>query len=60
VIPPFTVEPFPTRIVFARGALRSVPDEVARAGLRRVLVLSTPGHAGRAGELAAADRGLRP
>jgi maleylacetate reductase len=51
---PFTVAPLPTRVVFGAGTVASVRDEVVRAGLSRVLVLSTPGHAGMARDLAAA------
>ncbi|MFF3379077.1 maleylacetate reductase [Streptomyces sp. NPDC002680] len=38
----FTYEALPMRVVFGAGSLARVPDEVARLGLRRVLVLSTP------------------
>ncbi|KQZ66798.1 maleylacetate reductase [Nocardioides sp. Root151] len=39
----FVYEALPMRVVFGRGRLAAVADEVARLGLRRVLVLSTPG-----------------
>jgi maleylacetate reductase len=52
IVAGFTVEPLPTRVVFAPGAIASVSDEVDRAGLTRVLVLSTPGHADLAQRLA--------
>jgi maleylacetate reductase len=54
IVAGFTVEPLPTRVVFAPGAIASVSDEVDRAGLTRVLVLSTPGHADLAQRLAEA------
>ncbi|MGW2051035.1 maleylacetate reductase [Streptomyces sp. NPDC001858] len=38
----FAYEALPMRVVFGAGSLARVPDEVARLGLRRVLVLSTP------------------
>ena len=40
----FIYQPSPQRIVFGAGTLAQLPEEVARLGLRRVLVLSTPGH----------------
>ncbi|HEV7754499.1 MAG TPA: maleylacetate reductase [Mycobacteriales bacterium] len=49
----FTFGPLPTRVVFGRGAVKSVRDEVVRAGFSRVLVLSSPGHAESAERLAA-------
>jgi maleylacetate reductase len=36
----FTAQP--SRVVFARGSLAQLPDEVARLGARRALVLCTP------------------
>lgn len=38
------------RVVFAPGAIVRVPDEVARLGLSRVLVIATPGSGARLGE----------
>jgi maleylacetate reductase len=35
----------PQRVLFGAGAISNIPDEVSRLGLRRVLVISTPGHA---------------
>lgn len=40
----FIIQPSPQRIVFGAGTLSRLPEEVARLGLKRVLVLSTPGH----------------
>jgi alcohol dehydrogenase class IV len=39
----FTYEQLPLRVVFGAGALDRLGDELDRLGLRRVLVLSTPG-----------------
>lgn len=50
---PFTFEPLPTRVIFGPGSRDQLTAEVQRLGVRRALVLSTPGQAGRAGELAA-------
>lgn len=41
----FSYDANPARIVFGAGALGRLPQEVERLGLRRVLVLSTPGQA---------------
>ena len=43
----------PARVVFGRGTSHSIDSEAERLGLHRVLVLSTPGHAGIGHELAA-------
>jgi maleylacetate reductase len=48
----FTYEPLPTRVVFGAGTLARVPEEVDRLGLGAVLVVSSPGHAGTARDLA--------
>lgn len=50
----FTYEALPTRVVSGPGALARVPQEVEHLGLRRVLVVSSPGHAGTAHDIAAA------
>ena len=42
-IEPFVYQAAPTRVVFGPGTLARLPDEAERLGLRRVLVLSTPG-----------------
>jgi alcohol dehydrogenase class IV len=42
----------PARVIFGAGSLRRLPDEVARLGLHRVLVLATPPQAAAAAELA--------
>ena len=47
------------RVVFAPGAIVRVPDEVARLGLSRVLVIATPGSGGRLGERLAGLLGTR-
>lgn len=39
----FTYDALPVRVVFGAGTLAQLPDEVARLGLSRILVLSTPG-----------------
>ncbi|MGW0875594.1 maleylacetate reductase [Streptomyces sp. NPDC002740] len=39
----FTYEALPMRVVFGAGSLAQLPQETARLGLRRLLVLSTPG-----------------
>jgi maleylacetate reductase len=41
--PPFVWTPLRTRVVFGAGALARLPDEVDALGVRRVLVLCTPG-----------------
>jgi alcohol dehydrogenase class IV len=40
----FTYQPSPQRVVFGAGTLAQLPEEVARLGLKHLLVLSTPGH----------------
>lgn len=39
----FTYEALPMRVIFGVGNLRQLPEEAERLGLRRLLVLSTPG-----------------
>jgi maleylacetate reductase len=39
---PVTYDALPIRVVFGQGALESLPEEVARLGLHRTLVVSTP------------------
>ncbi|TPQ23928.1 maleylacetate reductase [Streptomyces sporangiiformans] len=39
----FTYEALPMRVVFGAGSLRQLAEEAERLGLRRLLVLSTPG-----------------
>ena len=39
---PFTYNGLPARVVFGHGTLAQLPAEIARLGLQRVLVLSTP------------------
>ncbi|HEY0568995.1 MAG TPA: maleylacetate reductase [Xanthobacteraceae bacterium] len=45
----FIQDAAPQRVVFARGAIERIGDEVARLGLNRVLVIATPGSGGRLG-----------
>jgi maleylacetate reductase len=40
----FVHEALPGRVVFGAGALDALPDEVARLGAQRALLVSTPGH----------------
>jgi alcohol dehydrogenase class IV len=40
----FIYQPSPQRIVFGSGTLAQLPGEAARLGLKRALILSTPGH----------------
>ncbi|MFY0735331.1 MULTISPECIES: maleylacetate reductase [Aurantimonas] len=49
----FVFEPYPTRIVFGRGKVRTVTDEVGKLGLQRVLVISTNGRSELAEKLSA-------
>ncbi len=51
---PFVFPGLATRVVFGHGTLAQVPDEVARLGRTRALVLSTPHQADQAQALAAA------
>jgi maleylacetate reductase len=39
----FTYQALPMRVVFGAGGLRQLPQEAERLGLRRLLVLATPG-----------------
>ncbi len=49
----FVHQSYPARVVFGVGALDSLPEEVARLGAEKVLVLGTPGRRGGAEEMAA-------
>ena len=40
---PFVYQPLPTRALFGRGAVTRIKDEAERLGVKRALVLSTPG-----------------
>ncbi|WP_333827958.1 maleylacetate reductase [Pararhodobacter sp.] len=51
---PFVFAGLSTRVVFGHGTLKSVPDEVARLGHHRALVLSTPHQEDQAQALAEA------
>ncbi len=51
---PFVFPGLVTRVVFGHGTLAQVPDEVARLGRSRALVLSTPQQEGQAQALAEA------
>lgn len=48
----FSYDALPMRVRFGVGSFASVPEELERAALRRVLVVSGPGHADLAQELA--------
>src|SRR5262245_11089470 len=48
----FIYQPSPQRILFGAGTLARLPEEVARLGLKRVLVLSTAGHKRQAEDMA--------
>ncbi len=48
----FTYEAQPARVVFGRGSLARLPDEVARLGLQKALVLSTPSKRALAAQVA--------
>jgi len=48
----FTYQALPMRVVFRLGAIAALPEEADLLGLRRLLVLSTPGHEGRAATVA--------
>jgi maleylacetate reductase len=52
--PRFAYEALPMRVVMRPGAVAEVPAETDRLGLRRVLVLSTPGRAATAERVAGA------
>ena len=54
MIRPFTFPGLATRVVFGHGTLAQVPEEVARLGHSRALVLSTPHQEQEAQALAAA------
>jgi maleylacetate reductase len=41
----FVYNGLPSRVVFGPGSISSLPDEVARLGAKRVLLISTPGRA---------------
>ena len=49
----FVYEALPARIVFGHGTFSQLPDEVARLGLQRALVLATPQQAHEAERIAA-------
>ena len=50
---PFVHAAQPSRIVFGAGSLAQLPAELGHLGVRRALVLSTPGHAASAERVAA-------
>jgi maleylacetate reductase len=54
----FTHTSLPARVVFGRGTLPRVVDEVERLGLSRVLVLCTPGQTEQGEQVAALLAGL--
>ena len=45
---PFVYTTAPVRVIFGSGTLAQLPEEVARLGARRALVLATPPQAARA------------
>jgi maleylacetate reductase len=45
MIQPFTYEPLPIRVLFGSGTVAQLRAEAERLGIRRALVLSTPGRA---------------
>src|SRR5579862_3993070 len=47
----FIYSALPVRVIFGRGTVSQVADEVRRLGLNRALVLSTPPQADQAGKL---------
>jgi maleylacetate reductase len=49
----FTYVSLPSRVVFGAGAIARLPDEVARLGAKRALVLSTPGRSADVKRIAA-------
>jgi maleylacetate reductase len=54
----FAYDQLPVRVVFGPGSLDRLPEEVARLGVQRAMILSTPGHRGWADETAARLRTL--
>src|SRR3954471_10605900 len=51
---PFVYEALPVRVIFGSGTVAQLAAEADRLGVRRVLVLSTPGRGeGQANEIAA-------
>src|SRR3954470_2497517 len=51
---PFVYEALPVRVIFGSGTIAQLAAEADRLGVRRVLVLSTPGRGeGQANEIAA-------
>ena len=55
---PFTYEALPMRVTLGPGAVSQLPDEMANAGLERVLVLCSPEQQ-QVGESIAASLGDR-
>jgi len=51
-VPDFVYRGVPQRIVFGSGTRQRIAKEVRGAGITRAMVVSTPGHAGRADEIA--------
>ncbi len=49
---PFTLTTAPSRVLFGPGTRAQVPGEIERLGRTRILVVSTPGQAGLAQEIA--------
>jgi len=58
---PFTYNTNPSRVIFGSGTIKQIGEEVKRLGIRRPLILSTPGqakHATKIEELLAAVSGI--
>jgi maleylacetate reductase len=55
---PFVYQSYPVRVVFGWGTVASLPEEVRRLSLSRLLLLSTPQQAGSAAEIANRLNGL--
>jgi alcohol dehydrogenase class IV len=49
----FTDQTAPMRVIFGAGTLSRLPDELARLGMSRALVLATPNQASQAAQVAA-------
>jgi alcohol dehydrogenase class IV len=49
----FTYQTAPMRVIFGAGTLSRLPDELARLGMSRALVLATPNQASQAAQVAA-------
>lgn len=50
---PFVYQPLPTRVIFGSGTVARLGAEIERLGLKRIMILSTPGQRANAERLAA-------